>query len=387
MAPLEIIWKPEGGLWIPDKIEGKPQDWFVFSQENELRFLTRDNMVTGEEIPPYKFLNPVHHGSYNNPYGERCLSRCFWPVTFKKSGFKFWAIFVEKYGMPWVVGKVPRNTHGTERSALLSNLEDMVQDAVAVINDDEAIDITEPGGKTASSDVYSALVSLANREVSKAILGQTLSTELDQGGSFAAAKSHMEVRADLVDQDKRLVEKTMNQLLQWIVKLNFADTAPPVFAFFEEENLQNERAERDEKLKSQGVRFTKNYYIRTYNLEEDDFEIVEPETEPGLPGQTVSDGLFSEKKNENIDLTKNGYDINAPDVIAYDAANRSQDELSEMIRPVMEMIQNAESFEEIGEKLFSMYPNMESRRFQELLARAMNAGALTGYFSKPDPGE
>ena len=53
--------------------------------------------------------------------------------------------------------------------------------------------------------------------------------------------------------------------------------------------------------------------------------------------------------------------------------------MERLLSPVMDMIENAGSFEEIGEKLYEIYPEMESKRFQELLARAMFAAGLTGY--------
>jgi phage gp29-like protein len=136
--------------------------------------------------------------------------------------------------MPWVVGKVPRSTNDTERGELLTNLASMVQDAVAVVNDDESVEIEEAGGKTASADIYEKLISASNREISKAILGQTLTTEIDKGGSFAATKEHMEVRADLVDQDKRMVCDKFNKLFAWVTELNFDNAIPPLFKFYEE---------------------------------------------------------------------------------------------------------------------------------------------------------
>jgi len=275
MAPLEILWKSTGQRWLPEKVEGKPPEWFGFSEENELRFLSKENMIEGEELPDMKFLLPRHHSSYQNPYGERVLSKCFWPVAFKRGGFKFWAIFTEKYGMPWAIGKVPRGTNETERTKLLSNLVSMVQDAVAVINDDESVVIEEAKGKGASADIYNKLISVSNREISKAILGQTLTTEIDKGGSYAATKEHMEVRADLVDQDKRMACGEFKKLFSWIIQLNSAGASAPEFKFFEEEDIQKDRAERDKTLNEQGVNFTPEYYRRTYNLEEGDFEIDE----------------------------------------------------------------------------------------------------------------
>ena len=107
MAPIEVLWQA-GLTWRPKALVGRPPEWFVFDTENRLRFLSKDNMTQGELLPEMKFLLPRHHASYPNPYGERILSRCFWPVAFKKAGFKFWAILAEKYGIPWAVARCPR---------------------------------------------------------------------------------------------------------------------------------------------------------------------------------------------------------------------------------------------------------------------------------------
>lgn len=388
MSPIEVLWKQDTN-WLPKKIAGKPPEWFVFSQENELRFLSKENQIEGEELPKYRFLLPRSHATYQNPYGQRILARCFWPVAFKKGGFKFWAIFTEKYGMPWVVGKVPRRTDETERAALLANLASMVQDAVAVINDDESIEIQESGGKTASAQVYEKLVSAANREISKAVLGQTLSTELDKGGSLAATKGHLEIREDLVDRDKRLVINIFNELFRWITEMNFADAAPPEFAFFEEEDIQKDRAERDKTLTEQGVRFSADYYRRVYNLEDNDFEVTEPPPAnpmgPGNSQQTDKNALsavpFSEKTAQDrftgLDVTK----------VSQDGAIASQRAVQALINPILRDISAANSYAEVGEILYRRYPGLDDARFRELLARAMFVTALGGASDEAGPKE
>jgi phage gp29-like protein len=273
-SPVEVVWGVRDGRWVPARLVGRPPDWFAFDRDGRLRFLSNQSPVEGETPVPGKFIVCRHQANYLNPYGQRLLSRCFWPVAFKKGGFKFWAVFAEKFGMPWVVGKVPRGTGQAERGRVLDSLQRMVQDAVAVINDDESLDFPEAKNKAQSGEVYLGLIDAANREISKAILGQTLTTEMGQSGSYAAAGVHLSVRRDLVDQDKRMVEGAFNQLLSWLTRLNFADAAPPVFRFFQEENLQKERAERDALLVRQGVRLSRDYYRRTYNLEPADIEAV-----------------------------------------------------------------------------------------------------------------
>ena len=367
MSPIEVIWKSTKGTWIPDRIAGKPPEWFMFDPENNLKFMSKDNMIDGEKIPDYKFLLCRHHSSYQNPYGERLLSRCFWPAAFKKGGFKFWAVFTEKYGMPWVIGKVPGTTGDTERARLLSNLAKMVADAVAVINDDSNVDIIEAKGKSASADIYDKLISTCNREFSKAILGQTLTTELDKGGSFAATKEHMEVRADLVDQDKRMVKSAFNLLFQWIIELNFTGATAPAFSFFEEENIQKDLADRDEVLSKQGVRFTPKYYQRTYNLEEDDFELGEP--------RHTGAGQFA----ENVDSGPN-YDAQQLELedLADDSLARVADAWKGIDAPVRKLIESSSSLEEVRDRIFDVYGDLDPNDLEKLVRDALVTALLTG---------
>ncbi len=361
ISPMEVIWEA-GSAWLPESVTGKPPEWFVFDTENRLRFQSIDNMIDGEELPPYKFLLPRHHASYQNPYGERVLSRCFWPVTFKRGGFKFWAIFTEKYGMPWIIGKVPRQTNETERGLLLTRLVNMVQDAAAVVNNDETVEITEAAGKTASADIYEKLISVSNREISKAILGQTLTTEIDKGGSFAATKEHMEVREDLVNQDKKMIKTVFNRLFSWITELNFTKAEPPVFGFYEEENIQNERSERDESLTRQGVNFTPGYYQRIYNLREDDFEIKKTE-------QTNNKAEFVEGDNS----------ISAsPDIITEKALEEvSMDSQIEMAK---QLLNKASTLDEFKDGLLDLYRNVDESSLGDLMQKAMTLADLTGRF-------
>ena len=73
---------------MPEKVIAKPPEWFCFDDDNNLKFRTKENYY-GEVVPDKKFLLAQNNPSYNNPYGERTLSRVFWNVTFKKGGLKF----------------------------------------------------------------------------------------------------------------------------------------------------------------------------------------------------------------------------------------------------------------------------------------------------------
>ena len=259
--PLEIIWKKDkSGHIMPERVIAKPPEWFCFDDDNNLKFRTKENYY-GEVVPNKKFLLAQNNPTYNNPYGDRTLSRVFWNVTFKKGGLKFWVVFTEKYGMPHLIGKHPRGSTKEETNSLADMLEDMVQDAIAVIPDDSSIEIQE-ASKSSSAEIYEKLIDKMNTEISKAILGQTLTTEIGSTGSYAASNTHMQVRQDIIDSDKKLVEGVINQLIQWIYEINFANAEVPVFELYEPENVDLNLAQRDKILSDTGVKFTKEYFIK-----------------------------------------------------------------------------------------------------------------------------
>ena len=324
--PLEIMWKKDkSGHIMPERVTAKPPEWFCFDDDNNLKFRTKENYY-GEIVPNKKFLLAQNNPSYNNPYGERTLSRVFWNVTFKKGGLKFWVVFTEKYGMPHLIGKHPRGSTKEETNSLADMLEDMVQDAIAVIPDDSSIEIQE-ASKSSSAEIYEKLIDKMNTEISKAILGQTLTTEIGSTGSYAASNTHMQVRQDIIDSDKKLVEGVINQLIQWIYEINFANAEVPVFEMFAPEDVDLTLAQRDKILSDTGVKFTKEYFIKNYGLEEEDFDIREDiipaspnfkefkeEEEKLVPGQAQIENLF--KFITEGDLNKQAQSMLSPLITA-----------------------------------------------------------------------
>lgn len=313
--PLEIAWVVKEGKVVPASLDGKPPEWFSFDTENRLRFLSNKAPINGELLPDDKFLCATHLSNYRNPYGISELSACFWPVVFKKGGMKFWTVFVEKFGSPWVIGKYQRSATKQEKDDLIWSLESMVQDAVAIAPEGTTIEIIESGSKGASSDVFDKYKDACNAMISKAILGQTLTTEVGKTGSYAASSTHQEVRRDIILSDARIIEKNLNELIRLVVDINFGkEVSAPKFRFYEPEEINAELAKRDETLSKIGLKFTKSYFQRKYNLDDDDFDIVDVEqkTPPEKPAEFSSDKTVEEVRPESseeaiadLDLLKN----------------------------------------------------------------------------------
>jgi phage gp29-like protein len=286
-SPLEVIWEADGGRWGIGDIVGKPPEWFEFDRNNQLVFKT--GAAGTEELPANRFLVVRHRPSYANPYGVKVFSKCYWPATFKKNGFRWWTVFVEKYGGAFLYGKYPANAGSAFKTELLNALESMIADAVAIAPEGSEITIESLANKGSVSTVHSECIEAANKEISKAVLGQTLTTGIGKAGSYAAARAHNLVREDLAAADRRRISACFNRLAAAWTLYNFgAETAPPQFEFVKDEGLQEKRAERDKNLYAVGWRPKKSYIAREYEIPEEDFDIA------GTPAAKEGGGAFSQ---------------------------------------------------------------------------------------------
>lgn len=365
--PAELTWESRNGQLVITRIEGKPPEWFTWDTENQLRFLARDSGMTGELVPPRKFVVATQDATYDNPYGFADLSMCFWPVMFKKGGWRFWMKFTEKYGTPWLVGKHPRGTSQGEINLLLNSLEAMIEDAVAAIPDDSSVTIVESTGKGDSSGNFKDVINLARSEISIALLGQNQTTEAT--ANKASASAGLEVTRDIRDGDVTIITSALNQAIRWAVELNFGDTPCPVFRMWEQEEVDEVQAKRDASLKQAGANFSPQYFTREYNLEDGDLL-------PVPVGASVTPALsFAEAAAD--------HDLNAQDQLdhALDQlmkAGKLDGVLKPVLAPLFAAVRNGASPTTLMGQLAELYPSMNADDLQEKLARILFVAKVWG---------
>jgi phage gp29-like protein len=147
---------------------------------------------------------------------------------------RFWINFIEKFGKPTIIATVgnPLSEElppDEELQKHLVQLQKMQEQNTIVTAGNIKIELHD-NNKSGNVELYKELINICNAEISKAILSQTLTTEID-GGSFAAAKTHLEIRNEVVHSDMELVEKSMNEIISNICTLNFGHIAAPKFCF------------------------------------------------------------------------------------------------------------------------------------------------------------
>ena len=358
--PIEIIWQ-KGSQWLPSEIVAKPQEWFAFNDDRELIFT--ENGLSQEPLPPYKFLCPRHEDDYLNPYGLGDLGLVFWLVTFKRGGLKFWVSFTEKYGAPWLIGKEPRSNTHSDTEKLLDALEALISNSVGTIPNDSSVEIHEASGKSSSVDAFDKLLKECKSGINIALLGQDQTT--DKETNHASASAGLEIADDIRDSDRRIVEAAFNELIEWVVSLNFGDVVCPKFELFENEEAgTKERAERDNMLSGAGVKFTSQYWKRTYGLEDGD--IVEEDAitptaadfAEGWDGAETDAGLILDTLAPNAGpLNQQGRDLTAL---------------------LVQDLQRGETEDNILDRLAEQFPNMDDTALQNELARVIFLSGLVG---------
>lgn len=382
--PLEVEWELVNNLLLPTRIEAKPLEWFGFDEYNTLRLRTIEAPIEGIPLPPYRFLTVQHRPTYKNPYGTAILSRVYWSQFWKRNIQRFWNTFAEKFGTPWVVLHHPYNGNDSETrakiNALVSSVRDMVQDAVIGLPQGANAEL-EGVSTSVNADMYKLFLDFCNAEISKAILGQTLSTETAKtGGSYAATKAHLEVRKEIIESDKRLVEQSFNRLIGWVYELNRpAGTSVPKFLLYETTDVDKVKAERDKILHDVGVRFTEQYFVEQYGLKETDFTLQAPAPAPSthrLPTSGINFAAqpsFADTVQDGLDAAVNGT-----------SSEEWQAQASAVLEPLLAALQQSSSPEEAKKKLREAWKSTDTKRFEERLRNQMTLVHILGARSIED---
>ena len=109
----------------------------------------------------------------------------------------------------------------------------MKEDSVIVTPHDISVSFEE-ANKSSSVKLYSEMIAHCNSEISKALLSQTLTTEI-MGGSKAASETHFKIRKEIVASDIEFLEKWLNKLVEIICWVNFGKCEVPKISMDEEE--------------------------------------------------------------------------------------------------------------------------------------------------------
>lgn len=199
--------------------------------EMQLRETDGRGYATAVRFAPEPTRYLIHRGhllkSVPDNWGGPMRSILFWWLLGHMSR-DWWARFLDRYGSPFVVGRYDQGDDDSrlvlERAfALATKLGGLV------VTKETEVEIKQAAASD-SGDAYKSFIELCNREISKLVLGETLSSDaqstgLNSGNAQAQAGKRDEKRAG----DARRLAKTLRAgLFRQFLEINGHKGRPPV---------------------------------------------------------------------------------------------------------------------------------------------------------------
>lgn len=130
-------------------------------------------------------------------------------VIYKRNNVADWAQFAEIFGMP-----IREYTYETDdehaRERAYEDSQNSGSLAVFIHSKDTQMELKESGNKTGSSELYERFCERCNNELSKLILGNTLTTEASDKGTQALGTIHKKGEDIILEADRRYVLNVLN---------------------------------------------------------------------------------------------------------------------------------------------------------------------------------
>lgn len=259
----EVMWRPNGNRVSFDRIVVRDRARFRFDIDRNLYLWT---MRGGWELMPERKFWTITTGADNHdePYGLGLAHALYWPVFFKRNDVKFWLMFLEKFGMPTAMAKMPvgQINDPAQVQKAIAMLQQIASDAGVVVPDNVVVELLE-AARTGSAD-YAGMFDAMNAAISKIVVGQTMTT--DNGSSRAQGEVHERVAQKIVEADADLLAESFNSgPVKWWTEWNFPTAVPPkVYRVTEAPEDLNSRAERDTKIHAMGFDPTEEYVEEHY---------------------------------------------------------------------------------------------------------------------------
>lgn len=179
-----------------------------------------------------KFVLYANRASYADPKGRSDLDAAYRHWQAKQDLLSAWKFHLSRFAMPTLLGRFQRGLAADDRDHILTALTNLQEnDAIVFPNE---IDVSTLGGDKEPGDAFLSAIDFHNREIARAVLGQTLTT--DEGrrvGSLALGKVHLQVLLLQMDAVRRELADTVmtEQVVRPLVELNFGTGPIPRFKF------------------------------------------------------------------------------------------------------------------------------------------------------------
>ena len=384
-AVSEIIWGFDNGQVVIEDIRSRHQKRFFWDSLDDSFKVRTVEHPEGICLPVNKFIYHRYKARSGHPSRAGVLRVVAWMYLFKNYDVKDWVSFAEIYGLPLRLGTYQPGASDDDKRALMEALIQIGADAAGMVPEGTAIEFITTE-KASSTDLYERLARYCDEQTSKAVLGQTLTSD-SGGGSFAQSKTHNEVRHDLTVADCKALAATLRRdLIRPLVLFNFGEDRriPYIRYDCEEAGDLKETAEIIGTLiEKTGLKIPTSYIYKKFGIPKP--EKGEEVATPTLPSPVVpipykaDTTQYMVLKSEEQPGTQQRIDILADTVVA-----KGSGAFRKAFDPVLKVIEKAGSLEELKDmfdndkQIEELFSEMDISGVEELLQKAMIYADLEG---------
>lgn len=377
-SATEIVWDMSERQWMPARLEWRDPRWFELDRVDgrTLRLRTEEGP---QPLPAWKFVTHHHKAKSGLPIRGGLARAAAWGYLFKNYDLKDWIAFIEVYGMPLRVGKFHPSASDEDKAILLRAVANIGTDAAAIVPESMMIEFVETGASRETGQLYKEMAEYIDKQISKAVLGQTLTTEVGDSGSYAAGKVHDGVRGDIERSDAKQLAATLNRdLMRPLIDLNLGPR--PAYP-----HIEIARPEQDDmalltesvaKLVPLGLRVSAREIRGKLGLEDpkDDDELLSP----AAPPRDVPPG--APPRDRTALAAAGAVEADSVDALILELleADGWEPVMEEVVAPLREVLGKARTPEAARAALAAAVASIEPERLTELLARAGFAARLAG---------
>jgi len=219
----EIIWDTKKTPWKPAAYKFRDPRWFQYDEETGKTLMLRAPLGNDlEPLKPFRFVVHEPHLTSGNQITAGLALPALYYWMLKSYNVASWAAFIDRYGYPIRIGKYGKKATEQDRATLKRAVAAIGQDFGAVIPESALLEIVEAKTTGSTSNVYEKMSDWIDRQISKLVLGQTMTT--DDGSSRSQSETHDKVRDDIADSDIQQVVETLNAALTVpYINLNFGE--------------------------------------------------------------------------------------------------------------------------------------------------------------------
>ena len=350
----------------------KPLEWFEPKNDGQLIF--RKPQSSSEidvfKAYPLKFFLTRRKPTFKQPYGDPLLSKLYWLWFFKTNSTKFWVKFLERFGSPLLVGKVGGDGRNQDDiDAMTTALLNAHAQSVISIDSEDDVSTVGTNFSGAGSSAFEAFDRVMTKRIQKVVLGQTMTSENDGGGSKALGVVHNEVRLDKRNSDLRMITPTVQEIIDSICLLNNFEKHTVILGG--EQDLNVDVVDRDLKLKNLGVEFNDQYVIETYGIKAEHFKMHSEQISPNTQFSALPKRAFNFKAQANK--------LSAEQQEVEELTDGQKDLQLLSNEQIKQLVAESDSPEGLAFNLMQLIPSVSESQFKANLDQALYAADVLGY--------